>query len=703
MGYGENYEVGITSGWHKIAQDKGLLGVAQKIATAATTGASYIQVDFENTSEFVEPDVLERIRQVTEDLNIRWGAHGEINSLMAWESGIEVIWKQSHIRLHQYLDGIYDYFIKNKGQPNQKDKDYTKYKPEYINFHVSNIHPIGLLAERYKYQGQIQNDFRGFENWEKLLNENKKLKSWFQKTILKYLFAEVAGFAPWDKRHLIKQLIVHAFQEKEIDKEKKSRKIIEKLEKYIKKHREIIEKNNKRLKEISNQLQIENQKPQKIDEEYITDKNISKREISYKELNERIQKLKQEQENLSNINHSKIESFQSLSINEMVNDYFESEFDDNEIVNVINDFMFDKWLDLTQTRKSRGVIEKEDFAYAIIAKYLEYQKDNTKEPLWNLYFKGKSMENLEQDWKISNTGDNERKLWDEKRGIVNLMPNIVAMVAARYIMGHFERPNLTEFIHHRVENFGDEDLKYQKLDSFYKKTALEKINQLKIFITFENPDPLGEQMEGLQRIIHLKDIHKLIKAFKSVHNTKYILGWVDIEHYLHNGLNPLDEFKSLDDDALKDFYGLHVGNPKTYAPGHDTIDVGSEAQRWIYVYAYNMRKKGYGMGENKGIIMFERGGGKLPGEFLGQSVISIRLIVEQLKKDTLPENLPLKFFGVSSDGIYSVEKQLETMHEHYWDPLKGLLAVPEEEHTFLSKSALDKGKRPEEFKKSELT
>ena len=42
------------------------------------------------------------------------------------------------------------------------------------------------------------------------------------------------------------------------------------------------------------------------------------------------------------------------------------------------------------------------------------------------------------------------------------------------------------------------------------------------------------------------------------------------------------------------------------------------------------------------------------------------------------------------------------MREHYWDPLKGMLSVPEEEYTFFSKAALDKGKKPEEFKKEEL-
>ena len=137
---------------------------------------------------------------------------------------------------------------------------------------------------------------------------------------------------------------------------------------------------------------------------------------------------------------------------------------------------------------------------------------------------------------------------------------------------------------------------------------------------------------------------------------------------------------------------------------HEPIDVGSEAQRWIYIYAYKMRQKGFGVGGNKAIIIFERGGrpGSQPGEWMRSSVTAMRLIVDQLIRDTPPDKLPLEFYGVSPEGFYSEERQMAIVKEHYWDPLKGMLSVPEEEYTYLGKAALDKGKKPDEWKKEEL-
>ena len=306
------------------------------------------------------------------------------------------------------------------------------------------------------------------------------------------------------------------------------------------------------------------------------------------------------------------------------------------------------------------------------------------------------MDEMYSKWSASSSRKVE--LWDETRALVTLMPEVTAMVASRYIIGHFQETQLPESMIHKASRLNEEEEK----DPFYSKTALEKINILKVKITFENPDVIEAQSEGLQRLMHVKDIHKLIKAF----NNPYVLGWIDIEHYLHNGLDPIEEFNQCEDGALENFLGLHVGNPKTYAPGHDLIDVGSEAQRWIYVYSWHMKQKGFGMGKNKGIIIFERGGGRgggtMPGHFIGNTVTAIRLITDELDKDTPPEKLPMEFFGVSPEGFHSEQKQIEIMHEHYWDPLKGMLAVPEEEYTFLSRTAFDKGKRGEEFKRAEL-
>ncbi len=607
-----DYEIGVSSGWWAIAKAQELLGLASKTASVTTYGVNYVQTDFENTSEFFEPDVIERIREVVDNLQIRWGAHGEIGEFMGWEGAIEVIWKQSHRRLHQYLDGLHDFFIKYKGQ--RPGVDYSKYKPDYINFHASNMPPIGLFVERFRYGGHVMLDFEGHENWEELISKpgNEELKDWFQRNILFHIFGREAGIAFFNEEDIVYNII------------------------------------------------------DKMLREFLRNKSVSEDNTEAKEF---VQKYKTGWEK-----------------------------NNPEIVKQILDFVYKSWLDLTALRNLRGAVSYEEWAYAIVAKYLEFKKDDPKEPLWKSFFGSKSMDDLEAEW---TTPEKTIKLFDKYRGTVNLMPDIVAMVAARYIIGHFNKPPLPEFQQEKKLEFKRKGLEW---DEFYDKRAIEKLNRVKVFFTFETPEIIENQREGLQRIIHARHIYKLVEAFEKTFDTKYIRGWFDSEHYIHNGFNPIEEIKSCPDDMGKYFLGFHVGAPKPYHPVHEPIDVGSEAQRWIYIYAYELRKKGFGL-HDKGIIIFERGGargGQAPINFIAQSATAVRLIVEELKKDTPPEKLPLSFFGVSPEGFASEEKQIAMMREHYWDPLKGLLSVPEEEYTFFSKAAIEKGKKPEEFKKEEL-
>lgn len=610
-----DYEIGVSSGWWGIAKAPELLGLAAKAASITTYGVNYVQVDFENTSEFFEPDVIERLRQVIDDLQIKWGAHGEIGEFMAWESAIEVIWKQSHRRLHQYLDGLYDFFLKGKGQ--RSGRDYSKYKPEYINFHASNAPPIGLFVERFRYGGHVMLEIEGNENWDELMKkpENAELKKWFQENILFHVYARGAGIAFMDEN----EIIVNAIRRMA-------------AKKFAQSGQEEIDETKEDFKKYFNEL---------------------------------------------------VEGWKN---------------DDSTTKKKIYDFIYDSWLELTALRNLRGAIELEEWAYAVIAKYLEFAKDRPDEPIWNLFFKGKSMEDLEAEWK---TPEREVKLFDKFRGFVNLMPDIVAAVALRYIIGHFKKAPLPEFIQEKKIEFKRKNLEW---DTFYELPAIKKLEKIKVYFTFETPEIIENQREGLQRIIRARHIYMMVKAFEKTFGTEYIKGWFDSEHYIHNGFDPIEEIGSCPDNMGEYFIGFHVGAPKPYHPVHEPIDVGSEAQRWIYIYAYNLRKKGFGL-KDKGIIIFERGGargGQAPINFIAQSGTALRLIVEELKKDTPPDKLPLSFFGVSPEGFASPEKQLAMVREHYWDPLKGMLSVPEEEYTFFSKAALDKGKKPEEFKKEEL-
>ena len=203
----------------------------------------------------------------------------------------------------------------------------------------------------------------------------------------------------------------------------------------------------------------------------------------------------------------------------------------------------------------------------------------------------------------------------------------------------------------------------------------------------------------------MKDVYWLVKAAELIggEGGKYLGIIIDQEHYLHNNLDPIREIDACPDDVGKYIIAFHVGAPKPYHPAHEPIDLGSDAQKWIYIYSWHLRKKGFGV-MREGIFIFERGGarGQAPAQFIGQSAAALRLIVKFLEKDTPPDKLPPEFYGISTDEILSEERQSAIIKQHFFDPLKGLLQVPEEEYTFLGRKTIEKGKKPEEWKKEEL-
>ena len=549
-----SYTIGVSSGWWVIARSPELLGLGRKAMSVATYGVRYVQADIENPAEFIEPELERQIKWAKDNLGISWGVHGEIGLLISWETAIEEYWKQSHRRLHQYLDNVYEVFVK---------KGYEKYKPDYINFHASNMPPIGYIVERYRLAYMITVDFLGRRDFSLLFEEVPALKEWFVDNLLPIILPE------------------HSF------KEWLSRKI---------------STPGKSVEEIARELSTILNDPLRRKEEY-----------------------------------------------------------------------YNFWLEYTRERGygGKGSILREDYAYAIVARYMYEKRDDPKEPLWKLFFGDKSFDEL--------------KVVDKEKGEVRLSPKLVAAVAARYIIGHFQTKPTEEYIEEKKRILATNDL-----EEFYYKSPFEKMNILKVYITFEPPEAM-EGYEGMQRIIHIDDIYRLVKAMNVF--SPYVKIMIDFEHLLHNGIDPEKEIPLLPDDVGKFILGCHVGAPKPLHPAHAPIDVGSEAQRIIYKWLYMLRKKGF----TQGLIIFERGGrpGAPPGEFLRTTVTALRLIVEFLEKDTDPKKLPPEFYGVSTSGFLSPERQLAVIREHAYDPLKGLIMVPEEEHGFFGRAAVTKGKAEE--------
>jgi len=186
--------------------------------------------------------------------------------------------------------------------------------------------------------------------------------------------------------------------------------------------------------------------------------------------------------------------------------------------------------------------------------------------------------------------------------------------------------------------------------------------------------------EVYMRLARLPHLYHLVRSVGS----EYVGFTMDMEHMLGCNIDPKKDIEELPGNAGKFLKVVHITIPTPLNPSHQTVKVGSEAQYYIYERLYELRKKGF----EKGWLIFERTGGADP---IQQSVLAMRIIKTFLERSIPPKKLPLEFFGMKPAGP-EVKRQEITIKEHAFDPIKGMLLVPEEEYTFLSKAAIEKGK-----------
>lgn len=299
-------------------------------------------------------------------------------------------------------------------------------------------------------------------------------------------------------------------------------------------------------------------------------------------------------------------------------------------------------------RSLRDYIETRDLAYGaeriayyIVAKWMEKHND----PLWINITGGGSM-----DDKDFREGENYQK-W-------------VPAVAAKYLWGHFNQDKCP-------------DPEYRKKDP---KEILKKYG---MYFVIESGMPPGG-MEGLLRLCNPLHFHYLAKEV----GLDYLRICIDPEHVMMNNLDPEKVIDSLPEDGGKSVLVLHLGWPTTAgSPVHMPVFLASEQQVYLYKLLYKLRQKGFTCKEEDGYLVFEKGpfGPK-------ETIVVLRKIVEFLEKDVPPDKLPLEFFGIATGEMISEERQLAAIREHAFDPLKGLLMVPEEEYGIFGAAAAEKGK-----------
>ncbi len=316
---------------------------------------------------------------------------------------------------------------------------------------------------------------------------------------------------------------------------------------------------------------------------------------------------------------------------------------------------------------SEMVFGSERFAYYLIAKWME----RTNQPLWErivsvgVKYYAKINNKTEEEWlaasqikELSMDDDNFRYktvLW-------------FPAVSAQYIWGHF-----TQHEHNSDSRLTNLTGILEKYDSFF---------------VIESPMVSDEEHSRLPNPLQMLE---LMKHFRSKHFGVAF----DIEHILSANINPETAFSIIEERDGEYVKVIHIGWPSPLAPAHIPIPLGSEQQQQLYRMLFQLRKKGTGS-DNLCYIIFERGGGDDPYK---QSFLALRNIVEYLDKDVEPDKLPPEFYGIDTKQLLSPEKQKVAIREHAYDPLKGLITVPEEEHGLLGKAALEKGKRPEEWAK----
>jgi hypothetical protein len=312
----------------------------------------------------------------------------------------------------------------------------------------------------------------------------------------------------------------------------------------------------------------------------------------------------------------------------------------------------------------------ERWAYYFIARWMEEVKD----PLWEKivlasmkFFakrEGKTLEEWMADKKID-----PKKLSIEDENFRRYYEIWVPAVSAKYIFGHLF-PTRSEY---------EDPKKY--LDG--------------MILVIESPMG-GRGIEEWLRLANPYQYYFLVEEANKKAGKDLFAVAMDFEHMLSLRIDPEKVIDLLPENGGKYVRVIHAGWPSTLAPAHLPIEVGSNQQKYLYEMYYKLRQKGFGKDDKEFYIIFERGG----PETFQQSIISLRLIIDCLEKDIQPDKLleHPEFFGIDLSQVMSQERQRVVIMEHAFDPLKGLLMVPEEEHGFLGRAAVEKGK-VEEWRK----
>lgn len=293
----------------------------------------------------------------------------------------------------------------------------------------------------------------------------------------------------------------------------------------------------------------------------------------------------------------------------------------------------------------------------------------------------------------------------EEEGDMKFKEFYYGVVGAKFMRGHLIKL-FRWMADHKNGLFHQIEVELDSINPPNKEEEKKKLKKVlrNIKITIENPDARDPSHAGRYMLWHPKQIYVSVKHTKRELKEKWenpyhdkIFMLIDFEQLATQGTDPLHEIKDLTKvipDVGKFISGIHANYP-TPLHSHLPIEMGD-----IHIYRLLWELKEAEMGKHHTTyLVFERGGFKDPYKM---SVTALRLMIKFLDENIEPKNLPPEFFGISSKLPLAEERQWGTIHAHAMDPLKGMLKVPEEEHTAMSKAAIEEErKKPEDWKKEE--
>ncbi len=351
-----------------------------------------------------------------------------------------------------------------------------------------------------------------------------------------------------------------------------------------------------------------------------------------------------------------------------------------------------------------------EYAYRIMAHYLFFIKDKIWQDMIEMY-KNEFEENPilkynpEDDRWLEKALVELEEMSDSKRQLVITFKEFYyGVVGAKFLQGHLEE--LVNWIEGELPDVIKREVELtepnpNKIEEQQKK--LQKVLD-ELCVAIENPDSRNPEHGGRYLLWRPKQIYLAIKNIRESLKEKSRTHWdkifmlVDFEHIATQGVDPYQELTEMRDNPLtKDFAKLvktvHSGVP---TPLHSHKPISAEDREIVYRLLWLLKESGLGS-ETLTYLIFERGGFKSP--FAG-SVRALKLFAKLMKDNVPPDQVPEAFYVVPKPQNVAREKVI--IFEHAFDPIKGLLKLPEEEYTILGTGALKAGKRPEEWKKEEL-